>query len=73
MANHYYSLNRGEEGFTSSDFSMTTTGTSGDDIELRLADAASLTRKDVKNALEAFERLFEAPGSQPGGTNFPDL
>lgn len=73
MANHYFSINRGSEGFKASDITQATSSTSADDIELRVADGASLTRKDVIKALEAFERLFSAPGSAPGGTNFPDL
>ena len=73
MSNHSYAINRGLDGFTNSDFYMGSSTNAGTDIELRLADAGSLTRKDVMVALEAFERLFDAPGSQPGGTNFPDL
>jgi hypothetical protein len=59
MADHFVSLNRGEGGFKYSDFTTGTSSTAGDAIELRVADAASLTRKDVQLALEAFERFFE--------------
>ncbi len=59
MANHFISLNRGENGFTPSDFTTGAASTAGDDIELRVADGASLTRKDIMIALEAFERFFE--------------
>jgi hypothetical protein len=73
MTNHFYSINRGKSGLTPSDITRATSSTSGDDIELRLADGASLTRKDVILALEAFEKLWHDPGSAPGGTNFPAL
>ena len=58
MANHYISINRGKSGLKPSDFTYDTSSTSGDDVELRIADAASLTRKDVILALEAFERAL---------------
>ncbi len=59
MSNHFVSINRGKEGTKYSDFTTGTSSTAGDDIELRIADAASLTRKDVTLALEAFERWIE--------------
>ncbi len=59
MADHFVSLNRGESGEQYIDFTTGTSSTSGDDIELRVADGASLTRKDVVLALLAFERFFE--------------
>lgn len=59
MADHYVSLNRGVEGFKYSDFTTGTSSTAGDAIELRVLDGASLTKKDVKVALEALERFFE--------------
>lgn len=73
MANHYYSINRGVEGFKKDDITRGTSSVSGDDIELRIADAASLTRLDVVKALNAFERLFSAGGADPAGTTFPSL
>jgi hypothetical protein len=59
MANHFVSLNRGQSGFASVDFTTGTASTAGADVELRVADGASLTKKDVHNILKAFERLFE--------------
>jgi hypothetical protein len=59
MADHYVSLNRGEQGMLSSDFTTGTSSTAGDQIELRVKDGASLTRKDVQIALNAFERFFQ--------------
>ena len=56
MADHFVSINKGKDGFKMSDFTTGSSSTSGDDIELRMADAAGLTRKDVLIALEAFER-----------------
>lgn len=58
MGNKYISINRGKDGFKPSDFTTGTSSTAGDDIELRIADGASLTRKDVQIALEAFERAY---------------
>lgn len=58
MANHFVSINRGKEGTTPSDFTTGTSSTAGDDIELRVADAASLTKLDIVKALEAFERFI---------------
>ncbi len=58
MADHFISLNRGEQGFKADDFTTGTSSTSGDDIELRVADGAALTLKDIQVALEAFERFF---------------
>lgn len=59
MASHYVSLNRGVTGTKYSDFTTGNASTAGDAIELRVLDGASLTKKDVMLALEAFERFFE--------------
>lgn len=59
MASHYVSLNRGEQGFASSDFTTGTASTGTDQIELRVLDGASLTKKDIQIALDAFERFFQ--------------
>jgi hypothetical protein len=59
MADHFVSLTRGEQGFTSTDFTTGTASTAGDDIELRIRDGAGTTKKDVIIALKAFERFFE--------------
>ncbi len=59
MADHFVSLNRGEQGFKASDFTTGTSTTGTDQIELRVLDGASLTNLDVINALCAFERFFE--------------
>lgn len=61
MSNHYISINRGKDGLKPSDLTYDTSSTSGDDIELRIADGASLTRKDIIIALEAFERALTSP------------
>jgi len=71
MSNHFVSINRGKSGTSVSDFTFGTSSTSGDDIELRLADAASLTRKDIVLALEALERVYSSGG--PAFTTFPKL
>lgn len=59
MSDHFVSINRGKDGFKVSDFTTGTSSTAGNDIELRVADGANLTRKDVVLALEAFERFIE--------------
>lgn len=61
MADHFVSLNRGEDGFKNSDFTTGTSSTAGDAIELRVLDGASLDKMDVKRALEAFQRFFDDP------------
>lgn len=58
MADHFFAINRGKEGFTEADIVKATSSTSAADIELRLADAAGLTRLDVRKALNAFERML---------------
>lgn len=67
MSNHFVSINRGKEGVKPSDFTTGTASTAGDDIELRVADAASLTRLDVRKALEAFQRFY----AEATSTTFP--
>ena len=69
MANHFVSINRGKSGTKNSDFTAGTSSTAGDDIEIRLADAAGLTRKDVRLALKALKVYFEDQTQ----TNFPPL
>lgn len=73
MSNHFFSINRGKDGFKPNDITQAAASTAGDDIELRLADAASLTRLDVIKACDAFIRLFASGGTAPGGTTFPKL
>jgi hypothetical protein len=58
MSDHFLGLNKGQEGFKYSDFTAGAT-TGATDVELRVADAAGLTKKDVHNIIEAFERYFE--------------
>jgi hypothetical protein len=47
MADHFVSLKRGVSGFKYSDFTTGTSSTGGNDVELRVADAANLTKLDV--------------------------
>lgn len=69
MSDHFISINRGKDGFKASDFSTGAASTAGNDIELRIADGASLKRKDVFLALKAFERFLVNKDL----TNFPPL
>jgi hypothetical protein len=57
MADHFIGLNRGVTGTWEADFNVGTVS-QGTDIELRLADAAALTRKDIILALDSFERFM---------------
>ena len=58
MSDHFLGLNKGQEGFKYSDFTYGAT-TGATDVELRVADTAGLSKKDVRNILEAFERFVE--------------
>lgn len=59
MADHYVALNDGVEGFKYSDFITGTSSTAGtNQVELRVQDGTNLTKKDIVNMLDAFERFF---------------
>jgi hypothetical protein len=59
MADHYVALNDGVEGFKYSDFITGTASTAGtNQVELRVQDGTNLTKKDIINMLDAFERFF---------------
>lgn len=60
MADHYVALNQGVTGTRYSDFITGTATTAGtNQIELRVQDGTTISRKEVLLALEAFERFFE--------------
>ena len=60
MSDHYVALNDGVEGFKYSDFVTGTANTVGvNQVELRVQDGTNLTRKDIDNMLEAFQRFFQ--------------
>jgi hypothetical protein len=62
MADHYVALNDGVEGLKYSDFITGTASTAGtNQVELRVQDGTNLTRKDIDNMLEAFQRFFQNP------------
>jgi hypothetical protein len=60
MSNHYVAINRGLDGFKSSDFTFGTSSSASSDIELRIADVdgqgKAITRMDIQKALRALER-----------------
>lgn len=60
MADHYVALNQGVSGTKYSDYITGTATTAGtNQIELRVQDGTTLTKKDVMLAINAFERFFE--------------
>lgn len=62
MSNHYLAINRGREGLTETDFVEGTASSAASDIELRIADAATLSRIDVLKALDAFKLRINVRG-----------
>lgn len=66
MSDHYFGINRGKEGMLESDWTKGSS-TGSTDIEVRVADGASLTRHDVIRALEILcDKLTE-----PAFSDFP--
>jgi hypothetical protein len=60
VADHYVALNQGVTGTKYNDFITGTATTAGtNQIELRIQDGTTMSRKEVLLALEAFERFFE--------------
>jgi hypothetical protein len=74
MSNEYYAINRGNDGFKISDFTIGTSSAASTDIELRVATVDGqgkvMTRLDVQKALRAFERAL---ASGKIFTTFPPL
>lgn len=71
MADHYIGFNRGKEGFKISDFTVGA-ASGATDMELRIADAANLTRKDIVKFLDAIERYYNVSVNN-GGPTFPKI
>lgn len=71
MSNHFVSINRGKDGFHPDDFTLATSSTTGDDLELRIADAPGWTRFEVVRALETLIRWYSSNAGNLGGSNFP--
>lgn len=67
MANHFFSINRGTDSAKSSIVTTGAASTAGDDLELRIADASSLTKKEV---VVLTQRLIDYIRAQ---SNFPNL
>jgi hypothetical protein len=61
MADHFVSLNRGQDGVAYNRFTTGTSSTAGNDVELRVRDGAGLSKLDVIKILEQFENFFENP------------
>ena len=58
MAQQYVGLNRGQQGFKVSDFTVGTS-TGSTDFEVRYDDSKSLTRHDLVKMLKAVRRFYE--------------
>ncbi len=62
MADHFVSLNRGQEGSLYSDFTTGAASSGTTFVELRVGDTAGAnipTKVEIVKALEAFARFFE--------------
>lgn len=59
MADHFVAIARGVEGTKYTDFTVGTSSASTVLFELRILDGVTPTKREVHNALEAFERFFE--------------
>lgn len=59
MSNHFFSSNRGL-GLKPSEIHPATTSTTADDMELRIADGANLTRLDVNHFLDRVRTWFNS-------------
>lgn len=70
MSDHFIGLNRGQSGFAASDFTIGTS-TGGTDVEVRVADAAHLTREDVVLLLDRIKEQFTMRGLSILLTNSP--
>lgn len=69
-------INRGQMGFALSDFVIAASAPTGSaDIEFRFqlldANSHTITREDLHNALEAFERFIKQQGYQSPAGTFP--
>jgi hypothetical protein len=69
MGNKFISSNRGKALTKQADFTFDTSSTAGDDLEIRIADGASLTRADVIRFCDGIKRIMQS--GQLGGMNFP--
>ena len=65
MASLYIGLNRGQQGFAASDYTIGTS-TGSTDVEVRIDTGKSLDRGDVKLILEAITRMVESEGAVAG-------
>jgi hypothetical protein len=61
MADHYYSVNLGENA--TSDVTTGTSSTAGDTVELRITDSASHTKLSVLNAIEVLKSYIVHAGT----------
>lgn len=66
MSDHYFGINKGKEGLREDEWTKGSSSGSTD-FEVRIADAAGLTRYDVVRILEA----LEAKILEPSFTDFP--
>lgn len=69
MADHYLILDRGEEGFNYSDFTVATSDILTQLFSFRIHDGVTPKKVEVLKALEAMERFFEN-AQQVGSSGF---
>jgi len=69
MADHYVSIDRGQEGSLYSDFTVGTADTLTLLFSFRVHDGVTPTKTEVLKALLAFERFFEN-AEQVGASGF---
>lgn len=69
MANHFFSTQRGTgiHSLTAAtaDITAGTATVAGDDVEVRIADAAGLTKADVKDILERISQFIQNSSTFP--------
>ena len=72
MADHYFGINRGNDGLIQVQI-VRGSSTGSTDMELRVGNAIGWTRADVARNLRALALEFEMAGSASDETNFPPL
>ena len=76
MTATYIALNRGQSGFTPSEFVTGSTSDAGADMEIRInaqdANSKNITREDAVNFAKSVQRFLEL-GTNVGGITWPTV